>query len=147
MKAAMILSVAIIMMITGFRPEDKGSMKVNLSNIKKTGKIHVAVYREGAFPDSKFLVKSVTGEGMNGKCELQFEDIAYGSYAVAIYQDVNGNGKLDKGLFGIPEEPFAFSNNFKPRFGGPSFEKCKFDFNKNNQTVQIEMINSLFGGD
>lgn len=139
---------AILIAATGFRTEESGSLKVSLSNVKKTGKIHVAVYRQGdEFPSSKFLFKSVIGEETKGKCEIQFEAIPFGSYAVAIYQDVNGNGQLDKGMFGIPSEPFAFSNNFRPKFGGPSFEKCKFDFNKDNQAIQIEMINSLFGGD
>ena len=137
-----------LMISTGFHSEEKGSLKVKLSNIKETGKIKIGVYRNGdEFPDAKFLVKTLIGEGVNGQCEVQVEEIPFGSYAIAIYQDVNGNGKLDKGMFGIPSEPFAFSNNFRPKFGGPSFEKCKFDFTKDNQAVQIEMINSLFGGD
>jgi len=134
--------------LSAFKVEDKGAMKVSLSNIKSTGKIHVAVYRAGeGFPNQKLKVKSLLGEGINGKCELSFDEIPFGQYAIAIYQDENGNGELDKGMFGIPEEPFAFSNNFRPRFGGPSFEKCKFDFNKNDQVIRIEMINSFFGGD
>ena len=141
-----ILLTMLIVISAGFRVEEKGALKVSLSNIKKTGKIHVAVYRDGDdFPNEKLMVKNLLGEGVDGKCELQFEEIPFGAYAVAIYQDVNGNGKLDKGMFGIPDEPFAFSNNFRPKFGGPSFEKCKFDFKANNQTLDITMINSLFG--
>ena len=143
-----IATLLILMIFTGFRPEENGSLKISLSNIKKTGKIKIAVYRNGQdFPDVKLIVKSQEGEGANGKCEFQFESIPFGSYAVAIYQDVNGNGKLDKGMFGIPSEPFAFSNNFRPKFGGPSFDKCKFDLTKDNLALNIEMINSLFGGD
>lgn len=146
MKARMVIFAMILVLIAAaFRVEEKGALKVSLSNIKKTGKIHVAVYRDGDdFPSEKTMVKKMLGEAVEGKCELQFEGVPFGSYAIAIYQDVNGNGKLDKGMFGIPDEPFAFSNNFRPKFGGPSFEKCKFDFNKDNQTMQIEMINSLF---
>ncbi len=146
---ALILSTFIVTILSvGFTLEEKGSLKISLSNIKKTGKLKVAVYREGdEFPSPKFLIKSAAGEGVNGKCEIQFEEIPFGPYAVAIYQDVNGNGKLDKGMFGIPDEPFAFSNNFKPRFGGPSFEKCRFEVKANNQTINIEMINSMFGGE
>lgn len=143
-----ILLVILLAISVAFRVEEKGALKVSLSNIKKTGKIHVAVYRDGDdFPSEKSLVKSLLGEAVGGKFELQFEEIPFGSYAVAIYQDVNGNGKLDKGMFGIPDEPFAFSNNFRPKFGGPSFQKCKFDFKENNQTLDISMINSLFGGE
>ena len=140
--------IVVLILSTGFRSEERGSLKITLSNIKKLGKITVAVYRNGeGFPDNKFLVTKKAVEGAKDKCELQFEAMPFGSYAVAIFQDTNGNGELDKGMFGIPSEPFAFSNNFRPKFGGPSYEKCKFDFNKDDQVIQIEMINSLFGGD
>jgi uncharacterized protein (DUF2141 family) len=148
MKTKIVLAILIALISFAFNPEEKGVLKITLSNIKKTGKIHVGLYSEGGdFPSDKSRVKTLTGEVSNGKCELQFDEIPYSSYAVAIYQDVNGNGKLDKGMFGIPEEPFAFSNNFRPRFGGPSFESCKFDFKEDNQTLTIEMINSMFGKD
>ncbi len=149
MKTTAALVMGLSLMISfGFHSEEKGSLKISLSNIKKAGKIKIAVYRKGEdFPDDKLIVKSQEGEGTNGECEFQFESIPFGSYAVAIYQDVNGNGKLDKGMFGIPSEPFAFSNNFRPKFGGPSFDKCKFDLTKDNLALNIEMINSLFGGD
>lgn len=141
-----ILLTTLLAISVAFRMEEKGTLRVTLSNIRKTGKIHVSVYRHGDdFQSEKFLVKSLTSESTNDKCEFQFESIPFGSYAVAIYQDVNGNGKLDKGMFGIPSEPFAFSNNFRPKFGGPSFDKCKFDFKENNQLLNIEMVNSLFG--
>ena len=43
-----------------------------------------------------------------------------GDYAVAIYHDENGNGQLDKRLFGIPKEPYGFSNNYRPRLSAPN---------------------------
>lgn len=133
---------------TAFRSETNGSLVISLSNITKSGKINVAIYREGGeFPDDKFLVKTQTGECKTNVCTFQFQDLAFGEYAIAIYQDENGNGKLDTGTFGIPTEPFAFSNNFKPRWGGPSFEKCSFKFEGDKQSIAITMINSLFGGD
>jgi uncharacterized protein (DUF2141 family) len=149
MKTRSVLTMGLLLTIlsAGFNPEEKGSLNVSLSNIKATGKINIAIYRDGdEFPDEKFMVTRKSAENAKDKCEFQFESLPFGSYAVALYQDVNGNGKLDKGMFGVPQEPFAFSNNFRPRFGGPSFDKCKFDFTKDKQSIQIEMINSLFGG-
>ncbi|WP_245990753.1 DUF2141 domain-containing protein [Hymenobacter rubripertinctus] len=49
-----------------------------------------------------------------------------GEWAVAITQDLNNNDKVDKNLLGIPTEPFAFSNNVRPRFAPPAFDDCKF---------------------
>jgi uncharacterized protein (DUF2141 family) len=144
-----ILALLLIVLTTSaFKIETKGTLIVSLSNITKTGKINVAVYREGGeFPDDKFIVKTQSGECKSGVCSFQFQDIPFGEYAIAIYQDENGNGKLDTGAFGVPTEPFAFSNNFKPRWGGPTFEKCGFKFEQDKQSVSITMINSLFGDD
>lgn len=141
------LALIALLSLASFSNDENGSLVVSLSNIKKTGKIHVALYKKcDDFPDSKFIVRSLTNE-CTGSCSFQFESVPYGEYAIAIYQDENNNGKLDTGMFGIPSEPFAFSNNFRPKFGGPSFEKCRFEFSKDKQDLQIQMINSLFGGD
>ena len=49
-----------------------------------------------------------------------------GEYALAIYHDENGNGKLDSNFFGMPTEDYVFSNYAKGTFGPPSFEDAKF---------------------
>jgi uncharacterized protein (DUF2141 family) len=148
MKANTIILASIIFICSGFRATTFGSLVVSLSNISKKGKINLAIYKEGEdLPNDKFLVKSLTGECTTGVCTFKFDNLPYGEYAIALYQDENANKKLDTGNFGIPSEPFAFSNNFKPRWGGPSFEKCKFEFSKDEQVVEIALINKLFGND
>ncbi|MBM3418733.1 MAG: DUF2141 domain-containing protein, partial [Bacteroidetes bacterium] len=34
--------------------------------------------------------------------------------AVAVYQDLDRNGRLDKSAFGFPTEPYGFSRNYHP---------------------------------
>ncbi|WP_185816781.1 DUF2141 domain-containing protein [Hymenobacter metallilatus] len=60
-----------------------------------------------------------------------------GDWAVAITQDVNNNDKLDKNMMGIPTEPFAFSNNVRPRFAPPAFDECKFTVGGPARVVSI----------
>ena len=60
-----------------------------------------------------------------------------GRYAVTVYQDLNGNKKLDKNLMGIPQEPAGASNNPRTRMGPPSFEECAFQFGTTDQTISI----------
>ena len=43
------------------------------------------------------------------------------AYAIIVFQDLNKNEKLDKGWFGIPKEPYGFSNNPSTKKGAPSF--------------------------
>src|SRR5688572_22765582 len=42
---------------------------------------------------------------------LQLQDLGPGAYALAIFQDMNENMKLDKNFLGVPTEPIAFSKN------------------------------------
>ena len=54
---------------------------------------------------------------------LKIENIEKGNYAVSVYHDENNNNILETtGLFGIPLEPYGFSNNPSMRFG-PSFKR------------------------
>ena len=49
-----------------------------------------------------------------------------GNYAVSVYHDENNNDILETTrLFGIPIEPYGFSNNPTMTFG-PSFKKSVF---------------------
>jgi len=49
-----------------------------------------------------------------------------GVYIVATYFDANGNRGMDRGLFGNPTEPYAFSNNARNRFSEPSLSDQRF---------------------
>ncbi len=69
-----------------------------------------------------------------------FKNLHQGEYALAIYQDLNENGKLDRKKFGIPAEPFAFSNDALRRFGPPYFEQTKFSIEKGENTQELNLI-------
>ena len=45
--------------------------------------------------------------------------------------------KLDTGLFGIPKEPYAFGNNWRPKLRGPNFDEIKVDVPPEGQTISI----------
>ena len=66
--------------------------------------------------------------------------LAPGRYAVSVYEDVNGNRRLDTGIFGIPKEPVGASNNPRPRLGPPRFEECAFWFDHSDQTISIQLV-------
>ena len=52
--------------------------------------------------------------------------LPYGDYSIAIYHDINDDGKCNRNWIGIPTESFGFSKNVRVRFSAPSFEKTKF---------------------
>ena len=69
----------------------------------------------------------------NNSVSLEIANIKTGIYSISVFHDENNNGILDTGLFGIPSEPYAFSNNPSTGFGPPSFEKCSLLINKDKQ--------------
>ncbi|RZK18880.1 MAG: DUF2141 domain-containing protein [Hymenobacter sp.] len=70
-------------------------------------------------------------------------ELTTGEWAVALSQDLNNNDKLDKNFLGIPTEPFAFSNNVKPRLSAPKFQECKFSVTGPGQVVTISDWNDF----
>ena len=53
------------------------------------------------------------------------DDLAPGTWAVALMHDENGNARLDTRL-AIPVEGFGFSNNPAVGFGAPAFRRTAF---------------------
>lgn len=52
---------------------------------------------------------------------LVFRDLPAGTYAVAVYHDENGNGRLDANVIGLPTEPYGFSRDAAGTLGPPRF--------------------------
>jgi uncharacterized protein (DUF2141 family) len=55
-----------------------------------------------------------------------FPSVAPGTYAVALFHDENGDGRLDTNVLGIPREGVGVSNNKIPSFGPPKWDDAKF---------------------
>jgi uncharacterized protein (DUF2141 family) len=71
---------------------------------------------------------------------IMFDGLEKGNYAVTIFQDLNGNGLLDKNLFGMPTEPYGFSNDARGRMGPPKFRDAVFSFS-GSEKIEINLIN------
>lgn len=120
----------------------KPKLTVKVTSIQTRGKtLYLGLYRAGdQFPEfSKFWKNAkVNADGTEEVIEF---DVPYGEYAIAVIQDLNGNGKLDTNFFGYPSEPFAFSRGFKPVLSGPDFEDCKFNYSSTSSSITITLIN------
>ncbi len=67
-------------------------------------------------------------------------DLPPGVYAVAVYEDLNRNHRLDHNLIGIPREPVGVSNNPPAYFGPPHFSECSFRLGGTAQTITIALV-------
>ena len=118
-----------------------GEIVVQVSNlVKGKGSINVALYNnEDDFTDVPYKTQIQSIQVGQSGASVTFTDIKPGTYAIALYQDVNGNGKIDTNFFGIPKEPYGFSNNYRPTVTSPSFEKSKFTVSKGKVVQRIKV--------
>lgn len=87
------------------------------------GPVMVALYDKVAdFPDPSKGVAGQSVEASGDSAVATFHGLATGSYAVAVYQDLNRNGRFDKNFLGLPTEPYGFSRDARGSLGPPSFE-------------------------
>jgi uncharacterized protein (DUF2141 family) len=63
-----------------------------------------------------------------------------GTYAVSVYEDLNGNHKLDHNFIGVPREPVGASNNPPGHMGPPRFNECSFRLAQTAQTINIILV-------
>lgn len=108
------------------------------------GSLRYLIFNSPAgFPDKKAkAVRSGTAEPPPSSSKFTFDvgPLQPGRYAVTVYQDINGNGKLDAGLFGIPKEPVGASNNPKPHYGPPHFDESAIQIDHSNLSISISLV-------
>lgn len=116
------------------------SFKLEITNIRENdGKVIVALYNsEKDWFEKPF--REITFETKEDSKVVAFE-VPYGVYAVSVYQDTKGNNGLDRNFLGIPKEPIAFGNNYKP-FGDPDYRSASitFDANYKIQTLKLYKV-------
>jgi uncharacterized protein (DUF2141 family) len=119
-----------------------GTLTIEISNIAvNTGYIRIAVYNsESQFLNEKqaILTKSVLVENER-QISVDIPNLSHGTYAVAVFQDLNSNSKLDKNLLGIPKEPYAISNNVGGKWEIPKYKNHKFDFSEKHGQILMEL--------
>ena len=92
----------------------------------QTGKIMVALYDSAEAYSGGAPVKAVQVDVAAGQTEAVFADLPAGDYAMKAFHDVDGNGRMNTNPFGMPTEPFAFSNNARGNMGPASWDRAEF---------------------
>lgn len=113
------------------------SLEVKAHGFRGEGNAHVLLYVQGQ--KLKLNCKDCPHQTLpikEGACCFLLEGLAPGSYAVMVYHDENGNGKLDTNALGMPKEGVGTSNNHQ---GIPSFKKCCFSL-EHSTSISIEMV-------
>jgi len=127
---------ALLLSVIAAAPVLAGDLTIEVSGVTPgRGQIYVAVYdRPDAFPTAgRQRIGQILDS--NGQSPIvHFKDLPPGEYAAVAFQDVNGNGILDKNFLGIPKEPYGFSNGARGSVGPPKFSAAAVTLNPDGAT-------------
>jgi len=117
----------------------RGVLTIDVGNVRiAKGNVHVDVC-----PEAQFLKDNCPWTGNArarlGDTRVTVANLPAGRYAVQAFLDENGNGEVDRALFGIPKEGVGFSNDAKIRLGPPKFAEAVFAFDGNARTIRLNL--------
>ena len=115
-----------------------GKLTIKVTGIRNTeGNIRIALRTdENTIVDSKI----VEIDPKTSTAEAVFDNLAEGTYGVAVIHDENKNEKLEFNDSGMPIEGYGHSNNPAKRPGPPSFDETKFAFAAPGSSIEIALI-------
>jgi uncharacterized protein (DUF2141 family) len=102
------------------------TLTVAFDGLQPKGAVLAALYSNAddyaADKNARFGRVDVTG----AQAVISFADVPEGEYAIKMFHDVNGDGKMNANPFGMPTEPFAFSNNAVGNMGPAKWDAAHF---------------------
>lgn len=119
------------------------NITVHISNIRNTkGVLRIALFQnEEQYENSKPAFSLyVSKAGISNGCTTAvFRSVDKGTYGIAVLDDENNNGEMDKKFF-IPEEGFGFSNFDDFNLTKPAFDDFSFKTDgKQNIEVSVKI--------
>jgi uncharacterized protein (DUF2141 family) len=139
---ALVVSSIIGASAIGARVGDVNSIKVLVVGLHNNdGEVDCALFASAdGFPgDSSKAGKTANSKIENGQAVCMFTGIPPGQYAVSVFHDENGNGKLDRNFMGMPKEGVGASNDAAGHFGPPKFDDARFRYEGGRSVLAIHV--------
>lgn len=119
-----------------------GTLVIHVRNVSpKGGTLRLGLYDAKSYPDDDSRpVASADVSAQMGVTTITLNNIPAGTYAIQTFQDFNSNGEMDTSWLGLPQEPYGFSRDARPRLSKPGFERVKFEVvaGVNEQTIHLQ---------
>ena len=115
----------------------QGALTLTFAGVEvPKGTILIALYDAAGWTGGK-PVRVATADASAAKPSAVIADLPAGSYGAKLFHDIDGDGKLGVNPFGIPTEPFAFSNDAKGVRGPAAWEDAMFSVGPGQTTQTI----------
>ena len=105
------------------------------------GAIMAALFdTEAAYKGQGAPVRAFAVPVAGAEASTELKGLPPGRYGISAFHDVDGDGKMKTNPFGVPLEPFAFSNGAQAQMGPPPWEAVAFEVTAgaNTQTLSID---------
>lgn len=109
------------------------------STCSKAGEVRLAVYANAEDFKAKREIASVVRASNDGTAELDLSLPAAGTYVLAAFHDLNGNGELDRNMFGIPTEPYGFTKEPASKWEAPGFSDVASCFDGGEARMEVRL--------
>ena len=105
--------------------EPGSSVSLTFDTAADTGAVMVGLYDQVTYSGGQPL-RSARIDVAAGERSVTFEGLPVGDYGVKAFHDVNGDGQMNRNPFGMPTEPYAFSNNAVGNMGPAGWDRARF---------------------
>lgn len=135
------VALVLAMPLAGAEAAAHGSgLMVKVDGLQSSrGDVIFALYNSSETFTTKKLYKSAIRRISDRRAEWVIKALPPGDYALVLVHDKNGNHDMDRNMLGIPEEPYAFSNNVTGFMGAPGFDKAKFTVDRGMKVVTVHL--------
>jgi uncharacterized protein (DUF2141 family) len=117
----------------------RGEVEVTVTDViaEWGGSVKITLFETRGFPKDGEAVISENVLVRDIIATHKFVNVPVGEYAIAVFQDLNGDGVLNRDIYRRPTEPYAFSNNVFGRFGPPKFTQVSFSVESNTTSKLV----------
>jgi len=136
-------------------PAIAGELRVGLDGLRSPeGTVLIGLYdtaesfdaaigladKEGFLNDPQRVAGAALRANPELVAAIVFSNLAPGRYAAIVFHDENGNGRLDKNFWGVPTEPYGFSNDARGTLGPPSFADSAIELGDEDRAIVVTMV-------
>ena len=116
----------------------QNNFTLEIEGVKKQGgKLYISFFNSEESFDKRKVCYSMETKATAETLRVPVS-LPTGGCVISMYQDSNGNGKLDSNFPGIPGEPFGFSN-YNGKSAPGSFDKLKVMVNDKTKKVTVHL--------
>ncbi len=121
--------------------EVRTDIKIRVTGLtQKSGKLLVAVFESSdGFPKSDQSTSTTVIEADAEQSEFSLTLPVNHPLAIAVFQDLDGNKVITKNGFGIPTEPYGFSNKARGLLGPPTFQQAVVKVAEGQDSLEIQI--------